>query len=181
MHQKHHWELHCRLKDLPLAAGIHNRLAETWQVNGDECSIPPILFTATSEIILRTVSRRVCNSAGQWLPTLRCFMYNVISLRQTALLSPQEARGIALMIKIKIKPAKALSICKGSWVDSVSFQVARERILVLVEQPISSGRRIHSCAYRQARGSHPSQTNSKRHWRGLTKATFQVWCFQFPL
>lgn len=79
------------------------------------CSISPILFTATFEVILigaMTMARGVRNSAGQQMPPLRCFMDVVTSLLQTAACTARFLKRFEELLswaRMKIKPAKSHS------------------------------------------------------------------------
>lgn len=110
------------------------------------CSISPILFTATLEVILRSMIRGVHNSAGQWLPPLSCFMDDVTSLLQTTACTSWLLRRFEELTEImgqdenkthQVDP-HSVSIHKGRQIGSVSFQVAGEKIPLLTEQPIRS-------------------------------------------
>lgn len=82
--------------------------------------------------------------------------------------------------RMKLKPAKSLSIQKGRGMDSVSFQVAEERIPVLVVSSIRTLSREYTAHLTNRHVKAPVAGKLKEGLKQIDQSSFrdiQVWCY----
>ncbi len=110
------------------------------------CSISPILFVASFEIILigaRQMAKGLRSLSGGRLPVLSGYMDDVKTILQTALCAARLLKHLDKLMQwamMEIKPSKSrsLSIRKGARDDRTMFTAGGEKIPLLKEKSIQS-------------------------------------------
>ncbi len=157
------------------------------------CSISPILFTASFEMILisgRQMARGIRSQSGQRLPAVRSYMDDVTTLLQTSACTTGLLKRLEELLtwaRMRIKPAKSrsLSIRKGVRTDNICFTVDSEKISLLVDQPVRSLGRLYTA---DLSDKHMAASIGSQLLDGLSKidrsplpGKFKVWSYQFTL